>query len=106
MEALAQALQELPVVRKLDLRGNEAVTEQVGDLNLCTARLIETWQSSIRGYFLREFDGNLFSLCTPPSAKKIRIRAANKNELACLPQIPYRPRCIRGDHVTDINGVS
>ncbi|CAM9398805.1 unnamed protein product [Ectocarpus sp. 13 AM-2016] len=28
VEALAQALQELPVVRKLDLRGNEAVTAQ------------------------------------------------------------------------------
>ncbi|CAM9882083.1 unnamed protein product [Ectocarpus sp. 4 AP-2014] len=28
VEALAQALQELPVVRKLDLRGNEAVTVQ------------------------------------------------------------------------------
>lgn len=29
VEALTEALQELPVVRKLDLRGNDALTNQV-----------------------------------------------------------------------------
>lgn len=36
VEALTEALQELPVVRKLDLRGNDALTVQVlmGDWKL------------------------------------------------------------------------